>query len=93
MVAGPPAGVVWGRERCDGLPVGVTEALAQDVGHVMLLWRPGYTRLTLGGVRTRFGFSRLGGGGAGTPWNWVRSSGDGPPPYVRARRVVFFAGG
>ena len=36
LVAGALAWVVLGKEHCDGLPVGVSEALAQFPGHVML---------------------------------------------------------
>ena len=40
MVAGSLAWMVWGRERCDGLPAGLGVALAQLLGHVMWPWRP-----------------------------------------------------
>ena len=63
MAAGSLAWVVWGSERCDGLPAGVGEALAQLIGHVMLPWRPagGTLGWALGGVRPGLGFGRLGG--------------------------------
>ena len=63
MATGSLAWVVWGSERCDGLPAGVSEALAQLIGHVMLPWRPagGTLGWTLGGVRTGLGFGKLGG--------------------------------
>ena len=63
MAAGSLAWVVWGSERCDGLPAGVGEALAQLIGHVMLPWRPagGTLGWTLGGVRPGLGLGRLGG--------------------------------
>ena len=70
MVEGPLAWVVWGRERCDGLPVGVSEAPAQVVGHVMLPWRPagGTLRWTLGGGgEDRFGVRKAGWGGVLAP--------------------------
>ena len=68
MVTGPLAWEVWGREPCDGLPAGVSEALAQVLGHVRLPWPPtgGTLGWTLGGggggLRTGLGFERLGGG-------------------------------
>ena len=63
MAAGSLAWVVWGSKRCDGLPAGVGEALAQLIGHVMLPWRPagGTLGWTLGEVRPGLGFGRLGG--------------------------------
>ena len=63
MAAGSLAWVVWGSERCDGLPAGVGEALAQLIGHVILPWRAagGTLGWTPGGVRLRQGFGRLGG--------------------------------
>ena len=57
------AWVVWGREHCDGLPAGVGEALAQNLGHVMFPWRlaGGALGWSLGQVREGLGFGRLGG--------------------------------
>ena len=63
MAVGSLAWVVWGRERCDRLPAGVGEAVAQLLGHVMLLWRPagGTLSWTLGGLRPGLGVSKFGG--------------------------------
>ena len=79
--------MVWGRERCDGQPAGVSEALAQVLSHVMLPGRPagGGLGWSYGGVRSGLGFGRLGGVLAPCRMGYDHPVlGYPPPPFVDA---------